>query len=200
VTIIGRKSGTGAARSAPVRLYFRLNEGILSSSVRDALAYHLKNRLYSSSVASVSPFVLRYTFPKKGFDRKSDTRHNSLIMQARYNGNGMDQYDDGLFPLKRIFTALFSPYSRAATDRPVDHYTPTLSHRVHSKDLAAASAFVRVHEKDSPLVCPYLDKYRMQHRAARSFCRNSIFTRFAEYANDRCAKSRMLCQCSTQFH
>lgn len=29
------------------------------------------------------------------------------------NGNGVDQYDDGLFPLKRIFTALFSPYSRA---------------------------------------------------------------------------------------
>lgn len=29
------------------------------------------------------------------------------------DGNGTDQYDDGLFPLKRIFTALFSPYSRA---------------------------------------------------------------------------------------
>lgn len=29
------------------------------------------------------------------------------------DGNGTDQYDDGLFPLKRIFTALFSPYSQA---------------------------------------------------------------------------------------
>lgn len=42
------------------------------------------------------------------------------------DGNGTDQYDDGLFPLKRIFTALFSPCqlaswltrARAAASRP----------------------------------------------------------------------------------
>ncbi|KYM75819.1 hypothetical protein ALC53_13884 [Atta colombica] len=244
--------------------------------------------------------ILRYAFPKKSFDRKSDTRHNSLIMQVTgrkmkvrrrivsghkqrseilggpqrkiypprmwriypgisegsssrsdpmarnrtclYNGNGTDQYDDGLFPLKRIFTALFSPYSRAVGTRepsaslacsprcsvrqtitkevlkltesstigrqmtldfssqstqkviynvhnffsfPTEHHALLLlfcrtgTSREHWKivlraqvqhvyDLAAASAFIRVHEKDSPLVCPYLDK-QMQHRIARSF-------------------------------
>ncbi|KYM93867.1 hypothetical protein ALC62_15569, partial [Cyphomyrmex costatus] len=105
VTIIGRKSGTGAARSAPVRFArLRLNEGDSSLSVRDALAY--------------------------------------------------------------------------PTDRPVDHDPPTLSHRVCSKDLVAASAFVRVHEKDSPLACPYLNKHQVQRRAARSFCRKSTYMRF----------------------
>ncbi|KYN10766.1 hypothetical protein ALC57_17373, partial [Trachymyrmex cornetzi] len=335
VTIIGHKSGTGAARSAPVSgsrdrtttthpvclslhaptplaspISHEYSRGTKGQNV--ACAESKGVRLPSAS----EEVILRYAFSKKGFDRKSDTRHNSLIMQVTgrkmkvrrrivsghkqrseilggpqrkiypprmwrihpgvsegsspwsdpvarnrtclYNGNGMDQYDDGLFPLKRIFTALFSPYSRAvgtrepsaslacslrsvrqtiikevlkltksstigrqmtldfsshktvplsaannsnkkhsptehhnfvrhwypcsspvyeldATDRPVDHDPPTLSHRVHSKDLAAASAFVRVHEKDSPLVCPYLDKHRMQHRTARSFCRNSIY-------------------------
>ncbi|EGI65530.1 hypothetical protein G5I_05919 [Acromyrmex echinatior] len=316
--VVPQKSPIHSPHLGPTdKLYFRLNEGSITSIQMCKIDF-------SSSVTSASSFVLHYAFPKKGFDRKSATRHNSLIMQVTgrkmkvrrrivsghkqrseilggpqrkiypprmwrihpgvsegssswsdpvaqnrtclYNGNGMDQYDDGLFPLKRIFTALFSPYSRAvgtrepsaslacsprsvrqtitkevlkltesstigrqmtldfsshktvplsaannsnkkhsptehhallllfrrtgtsrehrkivlraqclsirhvyrnfvrhwypcsspvyeldATDRLVDHDPPTLSHRVHSKDLAAASAFVRVHEKDSPL-------------------------------------------------
>ncbi|TGZ46938.1 Uncharacterized protein DBV15_04115 [Temnothorax longispinosus] len=77
--------------------------------------------------------------------------------------------------------------NKTTTDRPIDRDPPTSSHRVYSEDLAAASAFVRVDEKDSPLACPYLDKHPIQRRAARSFCRNSTQDSRPEYANDRCA-------------